>query len=250
MRQNPLIRPTVAAFIGCAIMAGSAASVNANTVTVTDVTDWSTTPVELVDVNIPYLGLPNGINVYAGINTLSITEGSSSSLENAFCIDPFHWSGTTSPYTIVPLQDAPKAPAPLNSFTATEIEDLWAMYYSPTMSSPSAAALQIAIWELVSSNAVANDGLPSNEAFSVNVSSSDYGAGNDLAALATYKGQPADLIAVTGPGQDFVYAAVPDGGETFLMLTLTFGALVVVRPALIKCSVPLRKAKALAANRR
>ena len=216
-------------------MAGLAANVNAaNPVTVTDVTDWNTTPVEVVGINDPYLGF-NGSGIYAGINTLSISGSGPTFVANGFCIDPFHWSATgpTSPYYIVPLDTAPKSPAQLNDFTTTEIEDLWAEYYSPTMSSPSAAGLQIAIWELVSSNAIASDGLPVGDAFTI-TSGNDYGASTDLASLPSYNGPAANLIALTGPGQDYVIAAIPDGGVTFIMLAMTLGTLIIAKPAIIK----------------
>jgi hypothetical protein len=252
MRQKSLIKPTMVAFIGWAIMAGPAATAYANSVTFSDVTDWSTTPVEFVNINAPFLNYSGG--VYAGINTLQVNDNGNITIDNGFCIDPFHWSVSgPADYSIVPLIAAPKDAdqysVQLNAFTATEIEDLWAMYYSPTMSSPSAAGLQIAIWELVSSNAVATGNLPAADAISV-TSIYDSVAASDLDSLSTFNGSPANLLALTGPGQDYVIAAVPDGGETFLMLVLTLGALVVARPALIKIAAPLRKAKAVAANRR
>jgi hypothetical protein len=170
----------------------------------------------------------------------------SSTINNAFCIDPFHFSasGPTSGYSIVPLADSPKSPGTLNAATALDIEDLWAEYYSPTMSSAGAAGLQIAIWELVSANAVATGELPANEAFSV--TSYDYGASADLASLATYDGPAANLTGLTGPGQDYVIdpPSVPDGGKTFFMLALTLGALVLARPAIIKsASLKLKPCK-------
>jgi hypothetical protein len=121
----------------------------------------------------------------------------------------------------------------LNAATALNIENLWAEFYSPTMTSSHAAGLQIAIWELVSSNAVANDGLPAHDAFSL-VGPNNYGASQDLASLATYDGPAANLMALTGPGQDYVVDPVPDAGATFIMLALTLGALVLARPSLIK----------------
>jgi hypothetical protein len=234
------------------MLASLATNVNADSVTVTDVTDWNTTPVEWVNVNDPLLNYYGGI--YAGINTLEVTDGTSSTVYNSFCIDPFHWSGGVnvpiSGYSTVLLTGAPKSAGQwnvaMNAFTATEIEDLWAEYYSPTMSSPSAAGLQIAIWELVSSNAVATDGLPAADAFSI--TGYDYGASVDLASLATYDDSPANLIALTGPGQDYVIAA-PDGGQSFIMLALTVSALVLARPALIKNVSQLQKAKAIPLNR-
>jgi hypothetical protein len=240
--QKPIIKPIVAAVIGWTMAASLAASVNAGSVIVTDVTDWGTTPMEVVNVNDPLLNYYGG--VYAGINTLEVTVGASSTINNGFCIDPFHWSasGPTSGYSIVPLADAPKSPGTLNAATATDIEKLWGEYYSPTMSSTSAAGLQIAIWDLVSSNAVATDEIPADEAFTI--TSYDYGASADLASLATYDGPVANLSALTGPGQDYVIDPVPDGGETFFMLALTLGALVLARPAIIKsASLELKPCK-------
>lgn len=217
------------------IVAGLAASTYANPipVTVTDITDWGSTPVEAVNADLPYLGYDGG--VYAGINTLSVTANGSSTIYNGFCIDPFHWSagGPVSGYFEVPLAEAPKSPGTMNAHMATAIGDLWAEYYSPTMSSPSAAGLQIAIWELVSSNAVANNGLSPSQAFSLAPGQDDYGAAQDIASLATYSGPSANVIGLTGPGQDYVVdppaSAVPDNGGTILMLAAAFGAMVLVK---------------------
>ena len=81
---------TLTVLIGTVLMAGFAANVQADAVVVTDVTDWGTTPMEVVNVNDPYLNYYSG--VYAGINTLSITDGDNTYVRNGFCIDPFHWS--------------------------------------------------------------------------------------------------------------------------------------------------------------
>jgi len=212
-----IIKEVVATVIGT-IVAGIAITATAGSVTVTDITDWGTTPMEIVDANLPYLGYSGG--VYAGINTLLVTDGASSTTYSGFCIDPFHWSATgpSSPYNFVPLVDAPKSPATLNAATALNIENLWAEFYSPTMTS---------------SNAVANDGLPAHDAFSL-VGPNNYGASQDLASLATYDGPAANLMALTGPGQDYVVDPVPDAGATFIMLALALGALVLARPSLIK----------------
>jgi hypothetical protein len=113
------------------------------------------------------------------------------------------------------------------------------------MSSASAAGLQIAIWELVSTNAVANDGLSPSYAFSLAPGQSDYGASQDIASLATYNGPSANLIGLTGPGQDYVIDPVPDSGGTFLMLALTLGALVLARPAILNSMDQQRKAQAI-----
>ncbi len=218
--------------IGWALVAGLGSGGNAEAVTVADTTDWNTSPSEVVNANLIYLHYIGSI--YAGINTIAVNNGSSSTVYNGFCIDPFHWSLTTPTphYSFVPLSDAPKAPAQMNAATAHDIEDLWAEFYSPTMSSYNAAGLQVAIWELISANAVANDGLPFYDAFSLN--GSDYGASADIASLATYHGPAANLIALSGPGQDYVVDPVPDGGGSLMMLALTTGALLAARAAIIK----------------
>jgi len=257
MKQKPIGRQTVAALIGGLIIAGSVASVNAQTfppstpipVNVTDVTDWGTTPVEVVYATSPYLGL-NDEGVYAGINTLLVTGGSTDNgTYGGFCIDPFHWSATglTHGYDIVTLTNAPKPPGELNAYTAKEIEELWGDYYSPSMTSVSAASLQIAIWELVSSNAYAHGQITAAQ--EVTFQSSTFNASADLASLANYSGPIATLEGLTGPGQDYVIdipnanvppPSAPDGGATLIMLALSLGALVMARPAFIKSPGQLR----------
>jgi len=261
-RHNSVINPTLASLICCTIvagLAGLAGNVNAAAVTVTDITDWSTTPVEIVTANLPELGY-DGL-VYAGINTLSVDKGGGATVYSGFCIDPFHWSigGPQPGYSTVSLSNAPKPPGTLNAATALDIEDLWAEFFSPSMSSASAAGLQIAIWELVSSNSVATGELPANEAISF--SGDTYGASADIASLAAYNGPAATLVGLTGPGQDYVIdmpsnngriapGAVPDGGGTFLMLAMTLGALVLARSAIIERAGQLRKAQAIPVDRR
>jgi hypothetical protein len=248
-KQQLIFKQTVVAMIGWAAAASLVVNASANStpipVTVTETTDWGTTPMEIVTADLPYSGYDGG--VYAGINTLSVTQNGTSTTYSGFCIDPFHWSlgGAQSGYEEVSLANAPKSPAPLNAATATDIGDLWAEYYSPTMSSASAAGLQIAIWELVSTNAVANDGLSPSYAFSLAPGQSDYGASQDIASLATYNGPSANLIGLTGPGQDYVIDPVPDSGGTFLMLALTLGALVLARPAILNSMDQQRKAQAI-----
>ena len=239
MSQKPNVKNAFTALLVSSFALGFVAKIHAGGVTVTDVTDWSTTPQEVVNIDTPYLGYNGG--AYAGINTLSVDINNTTTINNGFCIDPFHFSASgPENYSISSLVGAPKAPGTLNAYTATEIEDLWAEYYSPIMTSPAAAGLQVAIWTLVSSNAVASGELSSGDA--VSFSGNTYGAATDLASLATFHGTPADLEALTGPGQDYVIAVpggntphnVPDSGTTFIMLALTVGALVISRRALIE----------------
>lgn len=135
---------------------------------------------------------------------------------DGFCIDPFHFSLSSSAgYQFRSLADAPKLPGTMGQSKADDISKLWAMAYSQNMSAEEAAGLQIAIWETVG-----------GERFSV--SGNDYGAGILLQSLADYSGEGAKLIALSGPGQDYV-TPVPEGGSTMMFLALAAAGLASVR---------------------
>ena len=180
---------------------------------------------EIVSITSSTLGGP--VSVYAGIINLQVdgvaTQG--------FCIDPYHWSVTgPQPYSMVPLTSAPKDPGgPMNSATATQIEQLWAKYFpSAASSSTVAAGLQIAIWELVTGPG--NTGNTGH--FSLN-SANDYGASGMISWVdATPGAATADLVGLTGPGQDYVIPSVPDGGMTLILLGLVSMGLVVTQRSL------------------
>jgi hypothetical protein len=215
---------------------------NNNTLTVTETTDWATSPMELVNVSFPTLGYSGP--AFAGINTIEVNAGGGNVTYEGFCVDPFHWSagGPTPGYSEVALQNGPKSPGTLNQATAFQIEELWTEFFSPTMSSQSAAGLQVAIWELVSSNAVATGELSPKDA--VTFTGNTYTAAADIASLATYHGPVATLECLTGPGQDYIVDMpaigagranqAPDNGGTWIMLVLTAGALFLARGALVK----------------
>jgi hypothetical protein len=150
-----------------------------------------------------------------------------------FCIDPFHWSMTgAQAYNTEALAAGPKAPgSPMGDATALKIEQLWAKYYSSSISSQDAAGLQIAIWELVGGANFQLDSSP------------DYGAGDMLNWVDNNSGATAaDLIGVTGPGQDYVIPdfssnsrnSVPDGGQTALLLGFGLLGLVAARSRIPK----------------
>ncbi len=65
---------------------------------------------------------------------------------DAFCIDPFHFSlSSSSGYQFRSLSDGPKLPGTMGPIKAEAISKLWAMAYSPDMTAEEAAGLQIAI---------------------------------------------------------------------------------------------------------
>jgi hypothetical protein len=168
-------------------------------------------PFETPTITVSGLGT---FTVYAGINKLMV-DGVAM---NGFCIDPFHWSLDSSPgYQYVALQNAPKGYA-MGANSALVISRLWGSYYSPSMSAGQAAGLQIAIWETVAGSLFKLDSL------------NDYGASTLLNTVTSlnYSGPIADLVGLSGPGQDYVVGSVPDGGSTATLLGLVFCGLFAV----------------------
>lgn len=159
-------------------------------------------------VNISVPGFYTG-GVYAGIAKLLVNGVAT----DGFCIDPFHFSSSSSlSYNTESLENAPKNSSiytgPMGAVKALQIENLWAMNYSAGMDASHAAGLQIAIWMIV------------GEGKFTLTSADDFGANAMIAGLEGYKGAPADLYALTGPGQDYVVHNTPDGGSTALLLGL------------------------------
>jgi len=135
---------------------------------------------------------------------------------DGFCIDPYHFSlSSSSEYQFRSLADAPKLPGTMGAIKAEAVSKLWAMAYSPNMSSEEAAALQLAIWETIAGD-------------NFSVLGNDYGASFLLQRLESYSGNGANLIALSGPGQDYV-TPVPDGGSTLIFLALAAAGLVCVQ---------------------
>jgi len=163
-----------------------------------------------VTINVP--GFYSG-GVYAGIAKLLVNGVAT----DGFCIDPFHFSSPLSlPYETASLENAPKNSSiytgPMGAVKALQIENLWAMNYSPGMDASHAAGLQIAIWMIVGQGKF------------ILTSANDFGANDMINAIGGYQGAPANLLALTGPGQDYVIQKTPDGGSTALLLGLgTFG---------------------------
>ena len=149
------------------------AAVRVEAITVQEI---SVSPYQIANITVD--GFWSG-NVYAGINNL-LVDGTPMT---GFCIDPFHFSRDSSPgYDYVALEDAPKSGnggSSMGADTANAISDLWAMYYSPSMSATNAAGLQIAIWMLVGGSK-----------FHV---TNDFGASALIASLSTYTGPGANL---------------------------------------------------------
>ena len=146
-----------------------------------------------------HISLPTGFNGFVGAGIKKVRVDGLQM--DAFCIDPFTMALRSSPgYKFVPLTKAPEAPWTLSASRATEISDLWAMFYSPNMTTNKAAGLQLAIWEIVGGD-------------DFTVIGKDYGSGRMLAALQTYSGPGANLIALTGPGQDYAVLTPPRQGD-------------------------------------
>jgi hypothetical protein len=148
---------------------------------------------------------------YAGINQLLIN---GTQIVNGFCIDPFHFSSSQSlNYTVVNLADAPKGDLnPLSSGrmgagNALTIEKLWAAYYSPNMGATGAATLQLAIWDVVGGSTFTT------------TSTLNITAENWISIVNTGNGPAANLVGLTGGGQDYVVQSAAEPGSLSLALS-------------------------------
>lgn len=177
------------------------------------VQEVAVTPAQVVPISVTafYTG-----NVLAGINKL-VVDGIAM---NGFCIDPFHFSlPSSSGYQYVPLASAPKLPGTMGAVKADQISRLWTMAYSPSMTASQAAGFQIAIWEIIGG-------------VNFSILGTDYGASSLLSSLTTFSGPGANLIGLTGPGQDYVVqefrrtTTVPETGTTFILLFASCTAIV------------------------
>lgn len=238
--MNSVSRTAIFTAVGLSL---SIASIQAQTVGIQDVSDWSNAEVVDLDLTAPALGASYNGGVYAGVNTFQLTLGNTSFDVNGFCIDPYHWS-TTAPYTdtIVPLSDAPKSPGPMSAAASLDVEELWAMYYTPSLTSSSVAGgLQLAIWEEVTGS------INGGEYFSLDAGQSGpgqigYVAQQDIASLATFDGPLPNLVALTSAdGQDYVVQSfVPDHGTTFGLMVLALAGLAAA-PRLMPNLAPIRR---------
>src|SRR5438034_10651732 len=94
-----------------------------------------------------HISLSTGFNGFVGAGIKKIQVDGVKM--DAFCIDPFTMAlRSSSGYRFVPLTKAPESPFTLRASEATEISDLWAMFYNPGMKENKAAGLQLAIWEI------------------------------------------------------------------------------------------------------
>jgi hypothetical protein len=178
--------------------AGLAGAMSAGAVTLTF---SGVNPNEIVTLQVSSPSFSGG--VYAGVYNLTVDGGATPS----FCIDvsrQIYAGQTFNDYSYTDLSLAPLAPAgPMGLAAATDIEKLWAAYYSPSMNNQDAAALQVAIWEDVAAKV---------GTYSITVSGNDpvtNEAANMLSNLDNLAAQ-ADLQGLVSPdGQNYV-VPVPD----------------------------------------
>jgi hypothetical protein len=122
-------------------------------------------------------------------------------------------------YSYTALASAPiSAAGPMGAAAAIDIEKLWAAYYSPSLSSVNAAALQVAIWEEVALG---------NGKYTLTVNGNTAVTDEATTMLGSLSGltAEADLIALTDSGQGYV-VAVPEPATMIAgaLLLLPFGA--------------------------
>jgi hypothetical protein len=135
---------------------------------------------------------------------------------DAFCIDPYQYSSSSSQqYTVAALATAP-VPA-MGAAAARTVGKLWSDFHSTALGDPTVAAgLQIAIWETVAGS-------------NFSVTGSDFGAAGMIAAANAQSGIANLWALASAKFQDYVIAvppdSVPDGGSTVLLLGIALIAL-------------------------
>ncbi len=208
------------AIMAAALAVASSASAQV-TLTLDSVGQLGQDNYETVNLFSSALGI-NESGVEAGIYNLTVDTVATPS----FCIDIATQQSehTAYPdYNYTALVSAPvSSVGPMGSAAATDIEKLWAAYYSPSMGSQDAAALQVAIWEDMANNSGGNSG----GTYTLTVSGNDpvtNEASTMLDSLPDLTAE-ANLIALTDNGQGYV-VAVPEPTTAGCFL-LGLGALV------------------------
>ena len=117
----------------------------------------------------------------------------------------------------------------MGALAALKIEQLWQQYYTSGISNVTAAALQIKIWQLV--DQVVNNGT----FLLISIDSDSAGVMSAMTQMDSFltdhpDAAAANLVAVTGAGQDYVIQKVPDGGATALLLGLVLVGFGIGRP--------------------
>jgi hypothetical protein len=168
-------------------------------------------PVEIVNVQATGAFNIGPAGVFSGIYNLTV-DGSPTP---SFCIDLFRDAPPTplTDYSFTDLSLSPIAPdGPMGAASAVNIEKLWAAYFpEATTSNQDAAALQVAIWEVVAQGV---------GTYTLTFSNNDpvtTEVANMLASLPNLTAV-ANLTALTSPdGQNYVVAAPePMTGSCFL----------------------------------
>ena len=212
-------------FLGITTAVLAAISLRATPVTVQEVGTGAGT-----DVYITSSTLGSNLHVFAGVIDLKIN-GSATNTQG-FCIDPWHYSvSTTQNYQLVSLDAGPLLPDNMGTDAARQIEELWNHFYTSGITNTDAAALQIEIWKIV------DLGVSGGTFSLVSASSSVLSAITTMNTWLTGidpNGTTANLVAVTkldsrGVGQDYVIPNVPDGGTTVALVGLALIGLLAFR---------------------
>jgi len=214
-----------------AILAAALAGVSSASASLTVVID-TPNPSQIVNLVVT----PNGGSlvpafnggVYAGIYNETVD----GVFTPSFCIDVAHdvYVGETfNDYSYSALASAPDTPAgPMGAAIAINIEKLWAKYYTAAQADGSgvtAAALQLAIWEIEGGGQPLGNG---SAGYTVTASGNNSVTTETATMLTSLTGltAEADLVAIVSPdGQSYV-VAVPEPTTMLAgaLLLLPFGA--------------------------
>lgn len=228
--MNTITKTVGAGVIGLAICVAS--SLRANPVTVVNT---GTSPGVTVSVDLPWI--PYNADASAGVENLLINFGSGNVAVPGYCIDLYHFSsGSSLSYNIDQLAGSPTANPPnaMGPAKADFIKEMWAQYYSPSLTDATkAGGFQLAIWGVLQGTITAGVVTPNwSWLGGGSATAATYGADAIINWANLNNGPLANVVglnAVIVGAQSYGIPGVPDGGLTAALLGMGMLGLGLVR---------------------
>lgn len=139
----------------------------------------------------------------------------------AFCIDPNEWLNSPSSFTVFnPLGDTTASGGEVSATEAVWLRQLFAYQspFDPTLDATTAAALAVAVWEIVGENAAGLSGLSVTNG-GLKFSAANAAVLTEAQSFLTNLGSAIPVLAdtlvalVSSTGQDMLAFRIPGGGD-------------------------------------
>lgn len=159
-------------------------------------------------------------NYWSGLQTINVTDGSSTTSFLAFCVDPFQWS---------PSANTTYTRTDFGTFFGSRAADITALYneaYAGSLGgNGTAAAMQLALWEVANDNGILSSGGVRT------VAGTDAGLTSGAQALLSNLGafagpsQYSLTLYTSSSNQDYLVASPVPEPETYAMMLAGLGML-------------------------